>query len=103
MITHYGYCDGSGEYYISIDSDRCSGCGKCLKLCPKNALQLETIMVDLEDVIVAAVSDEHRKKIKYTCFACNPESGRTPCILGCERKAISCTWKPENQTKSAHK
>ncbi len=93
MITHYGYSDGSGEYYITLDTDKCNGCGKCVKQCPKSALCLETILVDLEDKTVASVTDEHRKKIKYTCFACKPESNRSPCVLSCNRKAISCTWK----------
>ena len=41
MITHYGYTDGSGEYYIVIDSDKCNGCGKCVQKCPQKALELE--------------------------------------------------------------
>jgi Fe-S-cluster-containing hydrogenase component 2 len=94
MITHYGYTDGSGEYYIVIDSDKCHGCGKCVETCPQNALKLETEFIDLEDKTVAAVSEEHRKKIKYTCGLCNPESGNTPCILACEPKAIRCVWNP---------
>jgi Fe-S-cluster-containing hydrogenase component 2 len=95
MITHYGYCDGSGEYYIVIDSGKCNGCGKCVKLCPKTALEMTTIMVDLEDKLAAGVTEEHRKRIKYTCSPCKPESGKTPCMLACEQKAITCTWKPE--------
>ena len=94
MITHYGYIDGSGEYYIVIDSDRCSGCGKCIQKCPEKALKLETEFIDLEDKIVAAVAEEHRKKIKYTCAACKPESGSTPCVLACEAKAVKCVWNP---------
>ncbi len=34
MITHYGYIDGSGEYFIVVDSDKCVGCGKCITACP---------------------------------------------------------------------
>jgi ferredoxin len=94
MIMHYGYSDGSGEYYITIDTDKCSGCGKCIKNCPKSALQLETMFIDLEDKTVASVNEEHRKKIKYTCGSCKPESSSAPCVLACESKAIKCTWKP---------
>ena len=95
MITHYGYCDGSGEYYIVIDSDKCSGCGKCVEKCPQTALKLETEFIDLEDKTVAAVSEEHRKKIKYTCGTCKPESNKAPCVLACEAKAIKCIWNPK--------
>ncbi|MGA3059527.1 MAG: 4Fe-4S binding protein [Candidatus Bathyarchaeia archaeon] len=94
-MTHYGYSDGSGEYYISIDTDKCSGCSKCVKHCPQSALQLETMFIDLEDKIVAAVVEVHRKKIKYTCSSCKPETNKAPCVLACENKAINCTWKPQ--------
>ena len=92
MITHYGYTDGSGEYYVVIDSDKCSGCGKCVQKCPQDALVLETEFIDLEDKTVVAVAEEHRKKIKYTCASCNPDNNRTPCVLACEAKAVKCIW-----------
>ncbi|MEM2930913.1 MAG: 4Fe-4S binding protein [Thermoproteota archaeon] len=95
MITHYGYSDASGEYYIIIDTGKCNGCGKCVEQCPQKALELTTIMVNLEDKPVAAVLEEHRKRIKYTCSPCKPELKRTPCITACEQKAITCIWNPE--------
>ncbi len=95
MITHYGYSDGSGEYYITIDTDKCNGCGKCVKQCPQSALQLEMMFIDLDDKKVASVTEEHRKKIKYTCSSCKPESNRSLCVLACETKAIRCTWKSQ--------
>jgi Fe-S-cluster-containing hydrogenase component 2 len=94
LITHYGYIDGSGEYYIVVDSDKCSGCGKCVKKCPQAALKLETEFIDMEDKTVMAVSEEHRKKISYTCASCKPESNATPCVLVCEEKAVRCVWNP---------
>jgi Fe-S-cluster-containing hydrogenase component 2 len=95
MITHYGYIDGSGEYYIVIDSDKCNGCGKCAKACPQTALELITEFIDLEDKTVAAVKEEHRKKIRYTCGTCKPEQNQTPCVLACGSKAIKCIWNPK--------
>lgn len=93
MIVHYGYKDGSGEYFISIDTDKCNGCGKCVEVCPQGVLETRTVMVDLEDVIVAAVTEEQRKKIKYSCAPCKPEK-MPPCVEICEQKAITHTWKP---------
>lgn len=93
MITHYGYSDGSGEYYITIDTDRCNNCGKCVTYCPRSALQMETMLIDLEDKIVASVTEEHRKKLKYTCASCEPEKNVASCVLVCVTKAINCTWK----------
>jgi Fe-S-cluster-containing hydrogenase component 2 len=94
LITHYGYIDGSGEYYIVIDSDKCNGCGKCAEKCPQKAIKLETEFIDLEDKTVAAITEDHRKKIKYTCGSCKPETNDTPCVLACEAKAIKCIWNP---------
>jgi NAD-dependent dihydropyrimidine dehydrogenase PreA subunit len=94
MITHYGYIDGSGEYFIVIDSDKCSGCGKCVEKCPQGALEIITEFIDLEDKPVAAVSGLHRKKIRYTCAECKPEENKTSCVLACKQGAIRCVWKP---------
>ena len=91
---HYGYTDGSGEYYIIIDSAKCDCCGECVKKCPQNALEMITEMIDLEDKTVAAVTEQHRKKIRYTCAACKPENNKTPCVLACKQSAIRCVWKP---------
>ena len=95
IITYYGYCDGSGEYYIIVDSDKCNGCGKCANHCPQGALEMVTEFIDLEDKTVAAVNELHRKKIKYTCAQCKPEKNRTPCVLACTQRALKCVWKPQ--------
>lgn len=90
MITHFGYTDGSGKYYISIDAEKCNSCGDCLKQCPKAVFELTTVMIDIEDKTVASVKEEFRKKIKYTCDACKQEK-KFPCILACKQNAISIT------------
>lgn len=93
MIMHYGYCDGSGEYYIAVDTDKCNGCAKCVKYCPQKALEIVTEFIDLEDKAIAAVSEEHRKKIRYTCAQCKPEANKTPCINACSQNALKIIWK----------
>ena len=40
VIANYGYQDASGDYYITIDTDKCTGCGECAKICPKNILEM---------------------------------------------------------------
>jgi len=95
VITYYGYTDGSGEYYIVVDAEKCSSCGNCIQACPQNALQMEAMFIDLEDKMVAAVTEEHRKKIRYTCSPCKPENGNIPCVKSCNQKAITCIWKPK--------
>jgi Fe-S-cluster-containing hydrogenase component 2 len=94
VIMHYGYIDGSGEYYVVIDSDKCNGCGKCVQQCPKNALERISEFIDLEDKTVVAIKEEHRKKISYTCAQCKPQEKKAPCVLSCEQSAIWCVWKP---------
>jgi Fe-S-cluster-containing hydrogenase component 2 len=94
VITFYGYIDGSGEYFIVIDSEKCDGCGKCVEKCPQNALVTVTEFIDLEDKTVVAVSELHRKKIRYTCQECKPEGNKTPCVSACKQGAIRCVWKP---------
>lgn len=93
MITYYGYTDGSGEYYIAVDSEKCNGCGECVRHCPKNALEIVTIMVDIEEQSVAAVKEEHRNKIKYTCASCRPDEKPPPCVSFCGPNALICIWK----------
>jgi Fe-S-cluster-containing hydrogenase component 2 len=88
LITYYGYTDASGEYYVVVDSDKCSGCGKCVTLCPASALELESVFVDLEDKMVAVVKEEHRNKIRFTCGQCRPEENCAPCVLGCPFGAV---------------
>ena len=95
MITYYGYTDGSGEYYIVIDAEKCNSCKECISACPQNALQMEEMFIDLEDKPVAAITEEHRKKIRYTCSACKPEENKLPCVRACKQNAISCIWKPK--------
>ena len=93
VIVHYGYKDGSGEYFISVDTDKCNSCGDCVEACPAGVLEMITMMIDLEDELVAAVTEEHRKKIKYSCAPCKPEK-RPPCVSACEQEAITHTWEP---------
>jgi len=35
MIIHYGYKDGSGSYYVTIDADKCDACNACIEKCPQ--------------------------------------------------------------------
>lgn len=97
VITYYGYRDGSGEYYIVVDAEKCNSCGDCIKVCPQKALIMESMFIDLEDKLVAAVAKEQRKKIRYTCSPCKPEIGRVPCVQACDQEAITYIWNPMNR------
>ncbi len=94
MLAHYGYKDGSGEYFIIIDTEKCNGCGNCVKACPYNVLELVPNDFDIEGGMMAAVREEERKKIKYTCAPCKPTSGerKLPCVESCDQEAITHSW-----------
>ena len=92
MIANYGYKDGSGEFFITIDTDRCIGCeGHCVNTCPAGALEM---IVDDYDDRVAAVADEHRNKISDSCAPCKSARGATPlpCVTACPNSALSHSW-----------
>lgn len=95
MIANYGYKDGSGDYFISIDTDKCNGCGECVKACPYGVLITGEDENDpFREDPVAKVTEEHRKKIKYSCAPCKPTSGerKLPCMLACDPEAIDHSW-----------
>ena len=95
MKANYGYKDGSGEFYITIDTELCNGCSKCVEACPENVLEVAEDELDpLSEDLVARVSDEHRKKIKYSCAPCKPTTGPVtlPCVQICEPGAITHSW-----------
>jgi hypothetical protein len=60
---------------------------------PKNAMVAKNAQKFV--LKVAAITEEHRKKIRYTCSSCKPEKGNMPCILACNQNAITCIWKPK--------
>jgi len=92
LLAHYGYKDGSGDYFIVIDTDRCLDCpGMCIEACPAGVL--DRIEDDYGDS-VAAVAEGHRKKIKYSCAPCKPTGGGAalPCLKACSPGAMTHSW-----------
>ncbi len=93
MKAHYGYKDGSGDWFIIIDTDKCVDCADraCAKACPEGVLE---IILDDYDDEVAAVVEDHRKKIKYSCAPCKPDQNRPPlpCVAACSPGAITHSW-----------
>jgi ferredoxin len=98
VIANYGFKNGSGDWYVAIDTDKCNGCGKCVEVCPAHVLEIAGNEYDpFEEEQVARVVIEERKKIRYTCAPCKPGYGvaPSPCVTACELEAIfhSDGWK----------
>ena len=91
MIANYGYSDGSGEYYITIDTERCDGCGECVEACPKGIFEVE---LDDYDEPKARVKDTFATTLGYECpgAAGNCSSEGVVCSIVCAPKAISHSW-----------
>ncbi|MCX5999545.1 MAG: 4Fe-4S binding protein, partial [Chloroflexi bacterium] len=91
MKAHYGYADGSGEYFIAIDTDDCDGCGHCVTACPENVFEMAE---DDYGKMVATVCQEARNKLSYLCPGFNLACSRKEvnCHTACSSGAISHTW-----------
>jgi Fe-S-cluster-containing hydrogenase component 2 len=96
MLANYGYSDGSGDFFITIDTDKCDGCGACVSACPRNVFETadEDPNDPFRDEPLAVVGSDKRKKVKYECNPCKPEGNRPslPCVEACDAGAISHSW-----------
>lgn len=91
MLANYGYMDGSGTYYITIDTDKCDGCGDCVPACPKQMFMVEP---DDYDEDKALIKEALRKEVSYLCAPCKPTAGprELPCQTACKPGAIQHSW-----------
>ena len=98
MLAYYGFKDGSGDWFISVDTDKCDGCGKCVEACPARILEIASDEHDpFREEPVARVKEAERNKIRYNCAPCQPGYGDnpSPCVLACKPGAIAQSegWK----------
>ncbi|MGC8602998.1 MAG: 4Fe-4S binding protein [Desulfomonilaceae bacterium] len=97
MLANYGYSDGSGNYFITINTEKCDACGACVKACPSDVFEIvdEDPNDPMNEEPLAIVAPNKRKKLKYECGPCKPP-GKTgpdlPCMVACKSGAISHSW-----------
>ena len=94
MIANYGYQDGSGTYYISIDTDCCIECAAgraCLAACPQQLF--EPVVDDYDDEVVW-IKPQQRRTLASDCAACKPAAGYSslPCSAACTPGALLHSW-----------
>jgi len=91
MKINYGYSDGTGEYYITIDIGRCDGCGQCISACPAGILVINN---DNSGQPKAEIKEEARKKLAFLCPGAHSclSSHQTNCHQACPKDAISHSW-----------
>lgn len=96
--TSYGYKDGAGTWYVTVDTDVCDGCGECLEACPADLWELKADEFDIfgEGDPVAGIREEHRKSLRYDCSPCKSPSGDgegvAACAEACPVGAIEFSW-----------
>jgi len=89
LKVHYGYTDGTGNYFITIDAGRCDGCGECVSACPSGIFEIAE-----EDNQKARVKEEARKNLAFLCpgFHSCPSNNGVDCHRVCQKDAISHSW-----------
>lgn len=90
MKIQYGYSDGMGDYFITIDTARCDGCGQCVSACPEDVFD---IAADDNSKPKAIVREGIRKKLGHVCPGLQICSEQiTTCHRACPHEAIEHSW-----------
>jgi predicted CoA-substrate-specific enzyme activase len=91
MKISYGYSDGTGEYYVVLDTARCDACGKCVEACPAAVLE---VAGNEQGQPKARVKETVRKKIHIACpgHRVCAQSHPLNCQSVCPHQAISHSW-----------
>ncbi len=89
--VQYGYTDGTGNYFITIDTGKCNGCGKCVQVCPAEVFVLAE---NANGQPKAMIKETARKQLPLLCpgfQSCN-ENHEANCHTVCSEEAISHSW-----------
>jgi len=91
MKISYGYSDGTGEYFITFDTGKCDGCGKCVEACPAGLLE---VGANDHGQPKGRVKDAVRKKIHLACpgFKACSAANQVNCHSACPNNAIRHSW-----------
>jgi len=87
----YGYSDGTGEYFITVDNSLCNGCGRCVPACPGGVLVMAQ---DGNGDMKATVKETVRRRLAFACpgFQSCSRAHEANCHTVCPADAITHTW-----------
>ena len=91
MIANYGYEDGSGHYYIKIDTSKCAGCEDkgCIAVCPEKLFATE--LDDFDDEVLI-IREDSRNTLQTNCAHCKAGNEKELCRQACKADAIGFSW-----------
>jgi predicted CoA-substrate-specific enzyme activase len=91
MKISFGYSDGTGEYYLTIDTGRCDACAKCVVACPEKIIEVGN---NDQGQPKARVKEALRKKLHLACpgYKICSQKNALNCHSSCPADAISHTW-----------
>ena len=91
MKISYGYSDGTGDYFLTVATGQCDGCGKCIPACPASVLEVGP---NDHGQPKARVKEAVRKKLHLTCpgYKTCSVSNTLNCHSACPNDAISHSW-----------
>ncbi len=88
--VQYGYSDGTGSYFITLDYGLCDGCGDCAGVCPRKIFVMQRKGADR---MAPVVSETARKKLALLCPGLKTCGGKNQtCQQACSKKAIGHSW-----------
>lgn len=91
LKINYGYSDGNGDYFITIDVGRCDGCSECLPACPSAIFEM---IQDDDSQPKASVVESARNQLDILCpgFHTCQRDLKVNCHSVCQKEAITHTW-----------
>ncbi len=91
ILANYGYEDGSGHYYIRIDTGKCAECAAkgCIEACPEKLFVTE--LDDFDDEVVV-IREDGRNTLQTSCALCKSEGKTELCVASCGKDTIGFSW-----------
>jgi ferredoxin len=94
MMANYGYEDGTGTYYIKINTLSCAKCShkNCVNACPSKLFRIKEN--DWGDEIIVII-DQFRNDLLSLCIDCKSlgdGDNLYPCQRSCDMNSISHSW-----------